>query len=116
MVVPEARRVHPELKQLVVEASRALACLDAVRLEELAFSCQALNREGPQTGAERRIDCIRQAKEAQRDMEVFAQIIAATRANLNVMNRIRELRKGRLEYGEREAHGWGVPGSSHGNN
>ena len=35
-----ARREHPELKELVVEASRALARLDADRLEELALSCQ----------------------------------------------------------------------------
>ena len=36
---------QPELKELVREASRALASLDAGRLEELALSCQALNRE-----------------------------------------------------------------------
>ena len=40
----EKRRVRPELKELVVEASRALARLDADRLEEMALSCQALNR------------------------------------------------------------------------
>ena len=39
------RREDRELKGLVVEASRALARLDADRLEELALSCQALNRE-----------------------------------------------------------------------
>ena len=40
-----ARREHPGLKELVVEASRALARLDAGRLEELALSCQALTRD-----------------------------------------------------------------------
>ena len=35
---------QPELNELVREASKALACLDADRLEELALSCQALNR------------------------------------------------------------------------
>ena len=39
------RRDYPELKELVAEASRALAQLDAGRLEELALSCQALNRD-----------------------------------------------------------------------
>ncbi len=34
----EARHGNPELKELVVEASRALARLDADRLEELALS------------------------------------------------------------------------------
>ena len=38
-------RFNPELKALVVEASLALARLDADRLEELALSCQALNRD-----------------------------------------------------------------------
>ena len=36
---------NPELKELVAEASRALARLDAARLEELALSCEALNRD-----------------------------------------------------------------------
>ena len=31
-------------------------------------------------------------------MAVFARVLEATRANLNVMNRLRELRAGRLEY------------------
>lgn len=38
-------RGRPKLKELVIEASRALARLDADRLEELALSCQALNRD-----------------------------------------------------------------------
>ncbi len=33
-------------------------------------------------------------------MAVFARVLEATRANLNVMNRLRELRAGRLEYSE----------------
>ena len=41
----EARPANPELKELVVEASRALARLDTARLEELALSCQALTRD-----------------------------------------------------------------------
>ena len=51
----EMRRINPELKQLVAEASQALACLDADRLEELARSCQALNRELPNLQREERI-------------------------------------------------------------
>jgi len=33
-----------ELKAIVAEASRALAALDALRLEEMALSCEVLNR------------------------------------------------------------------------
>ena len=38
-------------------------------------------------------------------MAVFARVLDATRANLNVMNRLRELRMGRLEYSERQVRG-----------
>ncbi len=46
-----------------------------------------------------------QAREAAADMAVFARVLDATRANLHVMNRLRELRMGRLEYSERQARG-----------
>jgi hypothetical protein len=38
-------------------------------------------------------------------MAVFARVLEATRSNLNVMKRLRELRAGRLEYTERQARG-----------
>ncbi|HUA99557.1 MAG TPA: hypothetical protein VMA34_14600 [Terracidiphilus sp.] len=91
-----------ELKELVAEASRALARLDANRLEELAVSCQALNRELPSSGPARRRTLVRQACEAQRDLAVFGRVLEATRANLSVMRRLRELRMGRIEYVGRE--------------
>ena len=109
-----------------MEASRALARLDADRLEELALSCQALE---PRSGARRsgatgcgdaRAALARERKEAEGDMAVFARVLEATRANLDVMNRLRELRAGRLEY--REAHGIsgrkldGATESGHGDN
>ena len=96
------RPANPELKELVVEASGALARLDATRLEELALSCQALTRaRSPEDAGERE----RQAREAEADMAVFARVLEATRSNLNVMKRLRELRAGRLEYTERQARG-----------
>lgn len=94
-----------ELKALVAEASRALARLDAGRLEELALSCQALNRMPMPANADERRLLARQAREAAADMAVFARVLDATRANLNVMNRLRELRMGRLEYSERQVRG-----------
>lgn len=94
----EERRVHPELKQLVAEASRALARLDADWLEELALSCQALSRDLPPREPGGRAMLARQAREAARDMAVFARVLEATRSNLEVMNRLRELHEGRLEY------------------
>jgi hypothetical protein len=97
------------MKELVVEAAGALARLDANRLEELAFSCQALNRDLsahlPTADAEERAALVREAREAARDMAVFARVLEATRANLNVMNRLRQLRESPLEYGAAQAQG-----------
>ena len=101
----EARPANPELKELVVEASRALARLDARRLEELALSCQALSRDLETLKPEERRDLARQAHEAGTDMAVYARVLDATRANRNVMRRLQELRAVRLEYSERQARG-----------
>ena len=111
-----AQRRHPRLKELVVEASRALAQLDAARLEELALSCQALNRELACAGTEDLTQLASQAREAAGDMAVFARVLDVTRGNLNVLNRLRELRAGRLEYGERQVREWAPMESQHGNN
>ena len=94
---------NPELKELVVEASRALARLDATRLEELAHSCQALTRARNREDPRERGLLAQQAQEAKADMAVFARVLEATRANLKVMNRLRELRAVQLEYTERQA-------------
>lgn len=96
-----------ELKTLITEASQALARLDTDRLEELALSCQALNRRmAPgNTDIDARRQLAHQAREAVANMAVFVRVLDATRANLLVMNRLWELRMGRLEYGERQALG-----------
>jgi uncharacterized membrane protein YccC len=91
---------QPVLRDLVVEASRALACLDAGRLEELALSCQALTCGVAPESATPRRELARQAREASADMADFGRVLEVTRANLDVMNRLRELRVRRLEYKE----------------
>ncbi len=92
----------PELRELVAEASCALARLDRARLEELALSCEALNRELTPMSAEEKARLSQQAGGAAGDMAVFARVLDATRANLNVMKKLRELRVDRLEYSERQ--------------
>ena len=109
-------RVRPKLRDLVVEASRSLARLDARRLEELALSCQALNRHLAEADPERRSALAVESKEAVGDMAVFARVLETTRANLHVMNRLRELREGHLEYGRPHAQPWRLTGSGYGNN
>ena len=110
----------PKLKELVVEASRALARLDADRLEELALSCQALNRnwgrELVRGDAEARKALADEAKDATKEMAVFTRVLEATRANLSVMHRLRELRAGRLEYTPPRVLGWPPTENRHGDN
>jgi aminopeptidase N len=96
------RQEYPELKELVLEASRSLARLDADRLEELALSCQALNRELTPMSPAQRVSLARQSRAALGDMATFARVLEATRANLNVMNRLRALRAGRRDYTDRD--------------
>jgi hypothetical protein len=100
----------------VVEASRALAQLDAVRLEELALSCQALVRDLAEPDHAARAALALESKEAQGDMAVFARVLEVTRANLHVMNRLRDLREGRLEYGSPQARLSRPTESGHGDN
>jgi hypothetical protein len=106
----------PELKELVAEASHALARLDSGRLEELALSCQALNRDLEHRDAAEQAEFVRQTREAAGDMAVFARVLEATRANLSVMRRLRDLRAGRIDYGEAQVRGWAETESGHGNN
>ena len=104
------------LKDLVAEALKALARLDAERLEELALSCEALNRAPAPASAEARARLARQANEAAAEMAVFARVLEATRANLNVMQRLRDLRAGRMEYGELPCQRWARKETGHGDN
>ena len=110
------RLEHPELKELVWEASHALARLDTKRLEELALSCQALNRDLAPVNSTAQADHARQAREATDEMAVFARVLEVTRANLNVMRRLRELRAGHLEYGGEQIRHWTGSESGNGNN
>lgn len=112
----DARLANPGLKGLVVEASQALARLDAPRLEELALSCQALTRTlNPEDARVRKL-LAQQAHEAESDMAVFARVLEVTRGNLSVMSRLRELRAGRVEYTERQARGGTGEEERHGDN
>jgi hypothetical protein len=96
----ERRELIPELKTVVAEASQALAFLDSARLEELAKSCETLNRRLvlEHTDTDVRQDLAQQVHEAQAGMAVFGMVLDATRANLSVMKRLREMRLGQLEY------------------
>ncbi len=103
-------RAHlPELRDIVAEGTRALALLDVPRLEELALACRRFNGDPVSAAPGEGIELTREAREACGDMAVFARVLEATRANLAVMHRLRDLREGRLEYGRP------LPESTHGN-
>ncbi len=105
-----AQPVRPTLKALVGEASQALALMDQPRLEELAVACQALNRYAEpgflqSLTVEERSRLAEEARQALGEMAVFARVLEATRANLKVMHRLRELRMKPVVYSERQARG-----------
>ena len=83
-------RVNTELRELVAEASLALARLDGDRLEELVLSCRALNRDLAGRTGDERADLQRQTHDASREMAVFGRVLEATRSNLDVLNRLPE--------------------------
>jgi hypothetical protein len=91
-----------DLKAMVAEASRALALLNADRLEELAVSCRALSQDATGAEVEERIALAREALDAEGDLAVFGRVLEATHANLKVMRRLQELRAGAPGYGPRE--------------
>ena len=95
----------PALGALVREASNALARLDTARLTELAEACEALNRELPASGSAQSQAWAAEAREALNDLAVFGRVLEVTRSNLRVMERLRELHEGRVEYSERQAVG-----------
>ena len=101
MLGREQNVARPELKEIVLEASRALAHLDADRLEELAVSCDALNREQIHADAESRLRLAREASGSRQQMALLACVLEATRANLRVLRQLSAMQNGRLEYAPR---------------
>lgn len=82
----EAIPMNSELKSLIREACSALAQLDADRLEELALSCRALNQSRVRrTETEMRAACT--------ELSVLSNVLKATQANLEVLERLARLRE-----------------------
>ncbi len=95
--IPEAQQL--DLRATIAAATRALALLDADRLEELARSCHKLNSDLPKQSRSMRANFARRSAAASGELAALAHVLEATRANLNVMRRLRDLREGNLEYG-----------------
>jgi len=80
-----------------VEASHALARLDADRLEEMVASCESWSRDVKSAGLKRRAAFAVEWEEVADEMAVFAHVLEATRANLSVMDRLIEMHSRRAE-------------------
>src|SRR5215472_10775367 len=85
-------------KDLVVEAVGALARLDADRLEEIAEWCGSLSR-GASGGAARPASSETGPEGLRCEMAALARILEATRVNMNVLRRVKEVRSSAIEYG-----------------
>jgi hypothetical protein len=107
--------VDLRLKELIEEATQALSQLDAERLDELALSCQALNRG---CSLDQPTECAMNAGEARQAipaMHVFSRVLEATRTNLEFMNRLNKPGCGRLEYRTVAERKWESGWIGHGN-
>lgn len=93
------RENEPKLKRVLAEATRALAQLDAARLEEMARSCEALVLDGRIDEGELRDRVELESRDAAREMAMFLRVLEATKANLSVVRRLREVPTAPLQYG-----------------
>lgn len=99
---------------MLVEASHALAHLDADRLEEMALSCAVLVRDVDRVRCDAKNQCESGSGEAMQAVGIFTRVLEATRANLKVMRRLRQVRSAQLEYGPAHAGGSASEESEHG--
>ncbi len=109
-------RRYGELKDLVREASRSLAKLDADRLSELKSLLQEFSLALRDVGVEGRARLIVQARDASEEMKTFARIIEATRDNLQLLYRLHDLTDENLEYNALLTIAGVSRGSSNGDN
>ena len=102
------------LHDLVAEASRALAHLDADRLEELSLFCRALNQKLPGAMSTVRHWSARQKQTIGQEVRTFSRVLEVTRGNLCVMRQVRDLEQGLLEYGDSAGRAWVLGGLRNG--
>ncbi len=84
------------LCDVIRDATRSLACLDAERLEELAASCRLLTRQNEQERiAPPREDAVR----AQAELAVLGRLLVETQQNLRVLRSHTGGSQARGDYG-----------------
>jgi outer membrane protein TolC len=104
---------HLELRNIFIEATLALAHLDSDRLEQMRLSCAALVRDDA-AGDGARTSLYSGCTDAWMEMATFMRVLEATKANLDVLRRLREIRNAQLEYGSISGRGDYSPDGDHG--
>ncbi|WP_348261383.1 hypothetical protein P8935_16455 [Telmatobacter sp. DSM 110680] len=111
--IMSASERQPGLRSILTDASQALAHIDGDKLEEMAAYCAALIQdEGASDDLSLLVDP--EYGTARKEMAIFMRVLEATRANLNVMRRLREMHVARLEYGSSAGLNITSDGSDHG--
>ncbi|MDE3199663.1 MAG: hypothetical protein KGN79_01985 [Acidobacteriota bacterium] len=97
--------IRTPLPEVLDEASCALATLDAGRLEELASSCEAFNKELFQLNMSSDPLSLEQVLTVRNKLADFGRVLEATRCNLEVLRQANAFDTGVLEYAN-PAHAW----------
>lgn len=109
MRFPELTVVKPKLKEVLSEATPALARLDAKRLEEIALACEELMGDPTQDAVGRFGSA---PQDVPRELRVFHRTLLATAANRKVLARVHESSPRLLEYGgSSQSVGYALEGS-----
>jgi len=86
----EQLRPGVALREVVEQATAALICMDAERLEELARCCVDLNRAIEENGET--LEAANDLRSSQKDVWVLGRVLHETRANYIVLSRLFVLR------------------------
>ncbi len=103
-----------QLKNVAIEASQALASLDAERLEALVVSLTRADRNGRSLSEE--LTTVEEAVAAVGSMSLLAKMLEATRANLRVIEQAADMTNGSAGYGPGAASRWNAMERAHGDN
>jgi len=86
----EQLRPGVALREVVEQATAALVCMDAERLEELARCCVDLNLAIEENGET--LEAARDFQGSQKDLRILGRVLHETRANYIVLSRLFVLR------------------------
>jgi hypothetical protein len=108
--------VRPQLKELITEATGALARLDGDRLDALVATFRALSCDFDSWASPKPERLAAEVRDAAREIIAFAHVLEETQANLRVISLVTELRTGLRGYGPQAGCGRPQMETTHGDN